>query len=70
MRSVSQPRLLALNKVDLVSKGRILPIIERYDREGIYEAVIPISAQTGDNLDALISNIVRADPAAGLDLGR
>ena len=65
MRSVSQPRLLALNKVDLVSKGRILPIIERYDREGIYEAVIPISAQTGDNLDALIENIVRHIPERG-----
>ena len=62
MRSVSQPRLLALNKVDLVSKGRILPIIERYDREGIYEAVIPISAQTGVNLDALMENIVRRIP--------
>ena len=62
MRSVAKPRLLALNKVDLVSKGRILPIIERYDREGIYEAVIPISAQTGENLDALIENIVRRIP--------
>ena len=65
MRSVSQPRLLALNKVDLVNKARILPIIERYDREGIYEAVIPISAQTGDNLDALIENIVRRIPERG-----
>ena len=65
MRSVSQPRLLALNKIDLVSKGRILPIIERYDQEGIYEVVIPISAQTGENLDALIENIVRRIPERG-----
>ena len=62
MRSVSKPRLLALNKIDLINKGRILPIIERYHREGIYEAVIPISAQTGDNIDALISNIVQRIP--------
>ena len=62
MRSASKPRLLVLNKVDLINKGRILPIIERYDREGIYEAVIPISAQTGDNIDALISNIVQRIP--------
>ena len=62
LRSASKPRLLVLNKVDLINKGRILPIIERYDREGIYEAVIPISAQTGDNIDALISNIVQRIP--------
>ena len=68
MRSVSQPRLLALNKVDLINKGRILPIIERYDREGIYEAVIPLSAQTGENVDALVSNIVQRIPARGWTL--
>ncbi len=62
MRAVSQPRLLALNKVDLISKGRLLPIMERYGREGIYEAVIPISAQTGENLDALVENIVARIP--------
>ena len=68
MRSVSQPRLLALNKIDLINKGRILPIIERYDREGIYDAVIPISAQTDDNLDALVSNIVQRIPEQGWTL--
>ena len=68
MRSVPKPRLLALNKIDLINKGRLLPIIERYDREGIYEAVIPISAQTGDNLDPLISNIVQRIPEQGWTL--
>ncbi len=62
MRAVSQPRLLALNKVDLISKGRLLPIMERYGQEGIYEAVIPISAQTGENLAALVENIVARIP--------
>ena len=68
MRSVSKPRILTLNKVDLINKSRILPIIERYDREGIYEVVIPISAHAGDNLDALVSNIVQRIPEQGWTL--
>ncbi len=58
LRSLPQPRLLALNKIDLINKGRLLPIIERYHREGVYESVIPISAQSGENLEGLLESLV------------
>lgn len=48
------PAFLLLNKVDLVNKGKLLPLIEFYSREGAYLEVIPISAARGDNLDALM----------------
>jgi GTPase len=48
------PAFLLLNKVDLVNKGKLLPSIEFYSREGDYLEVIPISAARGDNLDVLM----------------
>jgi GTPase len=47
------PVFLILNKVDLVRKPALLPIIERYSREGAFAEIVPISAATGDNVDRL-----------------
>jgi len=44
---------LILNKIDLVKKSRLLPIIDRYSREGTFAEIVPISAATGDNVDRL-----------------
>ncbi len=64
MRSVEVPRLLALNKVDLINKAKVLPIIEFYDQFGIYEEIIPISASRGENLEGLLESIERRLPEA------
>jgi GTP-binding protein Era len=47
------PVFLILNKVDLVRKPRLLPMIERYRQEGRFEEIIPLSAATGENVDRL-----------------
>jgi GTPase len=47
------PVLLLLNKIDLMKKNRLLPIIERYAAEGRFAEIIPISAATGENVDRL-----------------
>lgn len=53
IRKVPVPRVLALNKVDAVDKARLLPTIERYDREVGFADIVPISALTGENVDRL-----------------
>jgi GTP-binding protein Era len=53
VRQVNTPRILALNKVDLVAKEALLPLIERYDREVGFADIVPISALTGENVDRL-----------------
>ncbi len=53
VRRVGTPRVLALNKVDLVAKEALLPLIERYDRDGGFTDIVPVSALTGDNVDRL-----------------
>ena len=53
IRHVRQPRVLALNKVDLLQKEQLLPIIERYDRTVGFSDIVPLSALSGDNVDRL-----------------
>jgi GTP-binding protein Era len=47
------PVFLILNKIDLVKKSRLLPIIERLSHEGDFAEIIPVSAATGDNVERL-----------------
>jgi len=49
---------LILNKIDLIKKSRLLPIIDRYWQEGSFAEIVPVSAATGDNVDRLERAIV------------
>ena len=57
-----QPKIALLNKIDLVKKNKLLPILERYGKEGIFDAVIPISAETGDGCDNLLRELWKLLP--------
>src|SRR5262249_10620242 len=50
----TRPRLLLLNKIDLVRKDRLLPMIAHYAERGIFEEIVPISATTGDGADRVL----------------
>jgi GTPase len=53
IRKVETPRVLALNKVDLIAKETLLPVIEAYQRDLGFADIVPISALTGTNVDRL-----------------
>jgi GTP-binding protein Era len=53
LRKVDAPRVLALNKVDMLAKEKLLPLIERYHKELDFADIVPVSARTGDNVDRL-----------------
>jgi GTP-binding protein Era len=48
------PKVVALNKIDLISKGRLLPRIELYAARGPFAEIVPVSALTGDGCDLLL----------------
>ena len=54
--------ILALNKVDLTHKPRLLPMIEQYTKALEFRAILPISALSGENVDALEREILAALP--------
>ncbi len=52
------PAVLAINKIDLlIDKSSIMEQIEEYSRIFKFEAVIPLSAKTGDGVDELINEL-------------
>ena len=60
-----RPLVLAMNKVDHVKDKRaLLPFIEEISRVREFAAVVPVSAARGDNVDALVGELVRHVPAA------
>jgi GTP-binding protein Era len=53
LRRVKTPVFLLINKVDIVRKDTVLPIIEHYKDIFPFKEIIPISALKGVNLDIL-----------------
>lgn len=52
---VERPKLVVLNKIDLIAKPKLLPRIEKYAAAEGVEAVVPISALSGDGVEHLKS---------------
>ena len=53
VKDAKAPVFLILNKIDLMRKPRLLPMIDEYSRLGIFADIVPVSAATGDNVDRL-----------------
>lgn len=62
LKSVKSPILLAINKVDLVEKERLLPTIDRFRALLPFAEIVPISATEGDNVALLESLLVQYLP--------
>jgi GTP-binding protein Era len=54
------PCFLLINKVDLVRKPKLLPLIETYQGLFLWSEIVPISAKNGINIDRLLELTVRA----------
>ena len=64
LRKVKTPVFLLINKVDIVRKDRVLPVIDRYKDLFPFRDIVPISALTGVNLDVLEKLLFDALPEA------
>jgi GTP-binding protein Era len=65
VKQSEKPSLLLLNKTDkLKDKSQLLPLIEWYQSEHEWQAVVPISALKGDQIEQLLSEMVKNLPEA------
>jgi GTP-binding protein Era len=48
------PVILAINKIDTVEKDSLLAVIAAYSEAAHFDAIIPISAKTGDGVEELL----------------
>jgi GTP-binding protein Era len=62
VRDTRAKTILILNKIDLIKKHKLLPIIDQLSRERDWEAIVPVSAGTGDNVAHLEEVLLNALP--------
>jgi GTP-binding protein Era len=64
IHDLNLPVILALNKIDLVAeKEKLLEVIAEWSARHAFEAVVPVSALDGTQVEELIAAIVQALPA-------
>jgi len=62
LKKQPRPVILALNKIDCIQKPPLLKIITKWADRFPFEAIIPISAKTGDQVETLLSAIQKHLP--------
>jgi GTPase len=62
LKSHPTPAVLALNKIDLIPKPRLLGLIDQWSHVHAFEAIVPISAEKGTQLEQLIEAMVKVLP--------
>ena len=57
IRQSGVPAILVINKIDTVDKTRLLEVMALYSQAHDFEAILPLSAKTGDGLDELMAEL-------------
>jgi len=55
LQKQTKPVILALNKIDLIDKSRVLENIDKWSREFEFREIVPISARHGIQIEELIA---------------
>jgi GTPase len=63
IKPLTLPKILLFNKIDKVNKRDLLPRIDHYSKILNFEEVVPISARTGENLEAFLTTVFKYLPA-------
>ena len=64
LKDIKTPVILLINKVDIIRKDKILPLMEKYNELFDFKEIIPISALKGTNVDILEDKIFENLPEA------
>ena len=62
LKAQDRKALLALNKIDLIKREKLLELAAMYDAEGIFSDIFMISAETGDGVDGLVKALAARMP--------
>ena len=57
IRAAKCPAVLAINKLDTVEPEKLLAVIALYGEEYSFDAIVPISAKTGDGVEELLAEL-------------
>ena len=62
LESATVPAILVLNKIDLLAREKILPMIEAYRTIYPFAAIVPVSALLNSGTDVLLQELIRLLP--------
>lgn len=62
LNGIKSPVILVINKIDKITKPEVLKVIDVYSKLHNFDAVIPISALKGENVEDLLNEIVKKLP--------
>ncbi len=62
MAGVAAPVILVLNKVDLLEKEKLLPMIQKYSELFAFHCVMPLSALSGEGTEGVVEEILKLLP--------
>jgi len=62
MDKISCPAIMVLNKVDLIDRKKVLPMIDTYSKLFPFQSVIPLSALKGEGVSSLLDQILTLLP--------
>jgi len=65
LKEVRTPVILVLNKVDLIAKATLLPMIDRYRTDYPFVEIVPVSSLDGTNVDVLERLFLQYLPEGG-----
>ncbi len=64
IRQAAKKTFLLINKIDLVNRETLLPLIDEYSGHMDFDEIIPVSARDGENTDRLLECTCRQLPEA------
>ena len=57
LKTAKVPVILAVNKIDTVERLKLLPLLDKIQTIYSFSSIVPISAEKGENIDALMESI-------------
>src|SRR5262249_45514866 len=67
VREIRKPVVLVLNKIDLIAKPKLLPLMQQAQSWHEFAAIVPVSAISGDGVDrlerVLLEQLPEGEPA-------
>jgi len=62
IKTKNPPLILAINKIDLIPKDDLFPMVDRYSKAYEFLEIVPVSALKNDNVDDLRNSILKHLP--------
>jgi len=58
----NKPKILILNKVDLITQEKVMDLIKHFEKQKLFEEIIPVSASLNFNIQRVKEEIIRFLP--------